>query len=47
MVSDDLEGVLAAQVEGGEDGQCKLGDKLDTHKLEEVRKAAVTTLVMN
>ena len=40
MVGDDLEGVLTAQVEGGEDGQETLGRKKKAYREEEVRRAA-------
>ena len=50
MVGDDLEGVLTAQVEGGEDGQETLRDKQEEYRQEEVRRSAVLIrlfLIMN
>ena len=46
MVGDDLEGVLTAQVEGGEDGQETLRGEQDEYRQEEVRRSAVY-LIMN
>ena len=40
MVGDDLEGVLTAQVEGGEDGQETLRDEQEEYRQEEVRRSA-------
>ena len=40
MVGDDLEGVLTAQVEGGEDGQEKLRGKQEEYRQEEIRRTA-------
>ena len=39
MVGDDLEGVLTAQVEGGEDGQETLRGEQEEYRREEVRSA--------
>ena len=46
MVGDDLEGVLTAQVEGGEDGQETLRDEQEEYRQEEVRRTA-SMLKMN
>ena len=46
MVGDDLEGVLTAQVEGGEDGQETLRGEQEEYRQEEVRRSAVY-LIMN
>ena len=40
MVSDDLEGTLSAQFEGGEDGQETLRDEQEEQRQEEVRSTA-------
>ena len=47
MVGDDLEGVLTAQVEGGEDGQETLRDEQEEYGKEEVRSATSVKLIMN
>ena len=47
MVGDDLEGVLAAQVEGGEDGQETLRGEQEEYSQEKVRRTAVVWLIMN
>ena len=47
MVGDDLEGVLTAQVEGGEDGQETLRDEQEEYRQEEVRGIASVWLIMN
>ena len=44
MVGDDLEGVLTAQVEGGEDGQETLRDEQEEYRQEEFITAR---LIMN
>ena len=44
MVGDDLEGVLTAQVEGGEDGQETLRDEQEEYRQEEVRRSATLTV---
>ena len=40
MVGDDLEGVLIARVEGGEDGQETLRGEQEEYRQEEVRRSA-------
>ena len=45
MVGDDLEGVLTAQVEGGEDGQETLRGEQEEYRQEEVRRSAA--LIIN
>ena len=47
MVGDDLEGVLTAQVEGGEDGQETLRGEQEEYRQEEVRRSAVLWLIIN
>ena len=49
MVSDDLEGTLSAQFEGGEDGQETLRDEQEEQRQEEVRRsnAVVALLIKN
>ena len=47
MVGDDLEGVLTAQVEGGEDGQETLRGEQEEYRQEEVRSATSVKLIMN
>ena len=44
MVGDDLEGVLTAQVEGGEDGQETLRDEQEEYGQEEVRRPQASQL---
>ena len=46
MVGDDLEGVLTAQVEGGEDGQETLRDEQEEYGQKEVRRSAVAWLII-
>ena len=47
MVGDDLEGVLTAQVEGGEDGQETLRGEQEEYRQEEVRRSAFFSLIIN
>ena len=47
MVCDDLEGVLTASVEGGEDGQQTLRGEQMEYRQEEVRRTAPTWLELN
>ena len=47
MVGDDLEGVLTAQVEGGEDGQETLRGEQEEYGKEEVRRTRILWLIMN
>ena len=41
MVGDDLEGVLTAQVEGGEDGQETLRGEQEEYRQEQTRRSAI------
>ena len=45
MVGDDLEGVLTAQVEGGEDGQETLRGEQEEYRQEEVRRTAFVLII--
>ena len=47
MVGDYLEGVLTAQVEGGEDGQETLRGEQEEYRQEEVRRITYFCLIMN
>ena len=47
MVGDDLEGVLTAQVEGGEDGQETLRGEQEEYRQEMVKRSDVINLIMN
>ena len=48
MVGDDLEGVLTAQVEGGEDGQETLRGEQEEYRQEIVRRSSTAPkLIMN
>ena len=47
MVGDDLEGVLTAQVEGGEDGQETLRGEQEEYRQEEVRRSEEVQLKLN
>ena len=47
MVGDDLQGVLTAQVEGGEDCQGTLRDEQEEKRQEEARRTAELWLIIN
>ena len=47
MVGDDLEGVLTAQVEGGEDGQETLRGEQEEYRQEDARRTAELWLIIN